>query len=250
VERLQANLEAWFDGTMDRVSGWYKRRTQHWLFVIGLATSVMLNVNTITIAEYLAHNDEARNALVRRAQQIADAGPPSAAGAKPDPSPEATVEANPEAEAKAKVARAQQQMTALQKEFAAIGLPIGWDRAPARPEGGIELFGWLTRHIAGLLLTAFAVTLGAPFWFDVLNKIMVIRSTVKPREKSGEEGSEDRPLTRAPAAPPSQSTAGTPAASPPPAATPPASAPPAPVTVMTPFTPHEWASGNADEGIL
>ena len=47
-----------------------------------------------------------------------------------------------------------------------------------------------------LLLTAFAVTLGAPFWFDVLNKIMVVRSTVKPHEKSQEEGSEDRQKQR------------------------------------------------------
>ena len=34
--------------------------------------------------------------------------------------------------------------------------------------------------------------LGAPFWFDVLNKFMVIRATVKPREKSPDEASEDR----------------------------------------------------------
>jgi hypothetical protein len=34
--------------------------------------------------------------------------------------------------------------------------------------------------------------LGAPFWFDVLNKFMVIRSTVKPYEKSPPEASEDR----------------------------------------------------------
>ena len=46
--------------------------------------------------------------------------------------------------------------------------------------------------ICGWLVTAFAVMLGAPFWFDVLNKFMVIRSTVKPHEKSPEEASEDR----------------------------------------------------------
>jgi hypothetical protein len=34
--------------------------------------------------------------------------------------------------------------------------------------------------------------MGAPFWFDLLNKVMVIRSTVKPHEKSPEEASEDR----------------------------------------------------------
>ncbi len=41
--------------------------------------------------------------------------------------------------------------------------------------------------ICGWVMTAFAVTLGAPFWFDVLSKLMVIRSTMKP----GEKGSTD-----------------------------------------------------------
>jgi hypothetical protein len=36
--------------------------------------------------------------------------------------------------------------------------------------------------------------MGAPFWFDLLNKIMVVRSTVKPKEKSPEEASEDRQI--------------------------------------------------------
>ena len=40
-------------------------------------------------------------------------------------------------------------------------------------------------------MTALAVMLGAPFWFDLLNKFMVIRSTVKPREKSPDEPSQD-----------------------------------------------------------
>ena len=51
--------------------------------------------------------------------------------------------------------------------------------------------------LLGWLITALAATLGAPFWFDVLNKVMVIRSTVKPREKSPDEGSEDRQLPHA-----------------------------------------------------
>jgi hypothetical protein len=46
-------------------------------------------------------------------------------------------------------------------------------------------------HLAGWLLTALAVSLGAPFWFDTLNKIMVVRSTVKPSEKSRDEASKD-----------------------------------------------------------
>jgi hypothetical protein len=30
------------------------------------------------------------------------------------------------------------------------------------------------------LLTAMAISLGAPFWFDLLNKFMTARSTLKP----------------------------------------------------------------------
>jgi hypothetical protein len=36
-------------------------------------------------------------------------------------------------------------------------------------------------------MTAFAISMGAPFWFDLLNKFIVVRSTVKPKEKSGVE---------------------------------------------------------------
>ena len=41
-------------------------------------------------------------------------------------------------------------------------------------------------------MNTFAICLGAPFWFDMLNKFIVIRSTVKPKEKSPEEKLEVR----------------------------------------------------------
>lgn len=74
-----------------------------------------------------------------------------------------------------------------------LTLPIGWSHhrfenlstTLLRPVSVLEtLIGWL--------ITALAISLGAPFWFDVLNKFMVIRSTVKPTEKSQPEASEDR----------------------------------------------------------
>ena len=49
---------------------------------------------------------------------------------------------------------------------------------------------WLER-VLGWLLTGCAVSLGAPFWFDLLNKFVVVRSTVKPFEKSADEKSKD-----------------------------------------------------------
>jgi hypothetical protein len=59
---------------------------------------------------------------------------------------------------------------------------------PGEPDR-YENLRWFLTKIVGWLLTAIAISLGAPFWFDMLNKIIIVRSTVKPHEKSPEETS-------------------------------------------------------------
>src|SRR5262249_20797357 len=110
------------------------------------------------------------------------------------------------------------------KRLDTLGLPVGWS-------GEVVSLDVL-HHIPGWLITALAATLGAPFWFDVLNRLMVIRSTVKPYEKSGAEASQERPYV-----PPAPAAATTTAVA---DATPEASL----------FVPHEWAGGAAQEGVL
>lgn len=192
------NLEHWYDSAMDRVSGGYKRSTQWILFSIGVFAAVTLNVNTLTIANRLYIDKATRDTLVARAT----AAGPTAVGQSD--------------------AAYQNARTELQS----LNLPIGWSVGLPQRNGTLSgtapidvktVDWWAT--IGGWLITAFAGTLGAPFWFDVLNKIMVIRSTVKPHEKSPEESSEDRQSTRV-------DTGGPPpaaplAAPPPPAPTPP-----------------------------
>src|SRR3954470_5766437 len=53
LDKVKANIENWYNGTMDRVSGWYRRRTQTILFFIGLGAAAALNVDAITIAKRL-----------------------------------------------------------------------------------------------------------------------------------------------------------------------------------------------------
>lgn len=163
---LRENVETWFDGAMDRVSGTYKRRTQWIIFTLGFVLTVLLNVNTITIATRLSTDATLRSVVVAEAEGFASR--PDAH--KPD------FEKN-------------------KAELQALGLPIGW------PHGTNMVAPWnknfrawpnLLMPFLGWLLTAAAISLGAPFWFDLLNRFMVIRTTVKPQEKSREEGSEDR----------------------------------------------------------
>jgi hypothetical protein len=161
LNKAQANLEAWYNSAMDRVSGRYKRSTQKFLFLIALLVAVGMNIDTLRIADYLHSNEAARATLVARAE-----------AAKDDPD-------FPKQDYKTTIAKLND-----------LNLPIGWSNYQF---GEIES-PWqdVVSPLLGWLLTALAATLGAPFWFDVLNKVMVIRSTVKPHEKSQEEGSEDR----------------------------------------------------------
>lgn len=159
LENVRRTLQAWYDSSMDRVSGWYKRSTQWIIFGIGLAVAVAMNVDTIEITKFLYTNKAARAAIVADAQVAAADSNYRKVGY---------------AEARAKITDESQ-------------LPIGFDKVTRQN---------LPNHILGWLVTALATTMGAPFWFDLLNKMMVIRSTVKPHEKSPEESSEDRQTGR------------------------------------------------------
>jgi triacylglycerol lipase len=74
---------------------------------------------------------------------------------------------------------------AMLEELSDMGLPIGWSSAKldfCPCERACWLAGY--RRFLGWLLTALAVTLGAPFWFDLLNKLVSLRSSgARPQDR-------------------------------------------------------------------
>ncbi len=173
IPKTLAAFEAWYDDGMDRAAGWYKRKTQLVLFFIGLIIAVSLNVDSITVGRALWMNPALRSYAVTSAEQYAREN------SKFAPSADAS-----------------KDLSVLQT----LALPIGWNTS---------MYPWMEEHgqgtafvqsfslssllfvVTGWLLTAIAMTLGAPFWFDTLNQFMVVRSTIKPREKSDVEASKD-----------------------------------------------------------
>jgi hypothetical protein len=67
---FKANLIKWFNETMDRTSGWYKRKIQFILLVLGLLVAIMFNVDTLRIARILAADKDARKQLVDMSIQL------------------------------------------------------------------------------------------------------------------------------------------------------------------------------------
>jgi hypothetical protein len=162
VNRFRENIESWFNSTMDRVSGWYKRRSQLIVFVLGFLAAGAMNVNSVSIANDLWVHKAQRDALVSSAQGYLVNHPNEQKGMN--------------AGLKADI-----------DSFENYGLPIGWNISWHRTWQRWMAFAFLS--LLGWFITACAVSLGAPFWFDVLNKFIVVRSTIKPHEKSLEERS-------------------------------------------------------------
>jgi hypothetical protein len=164
--KLQKSVEDWYNSGMDRVSGWYKYKTQWMLFAIGLVIAVAINADTIHIVKQLSQDSTVRASIVAAAESAKEP------------------QVNQGLSTQDRIDAAKRSLSNINN----IGVPLGWHQGD-----------WTANHapnlILGWLLTAIAVSLGAPFWFDTLNKIMVARSTVKPREKSQDEGSKDRSKT-------------------------------------------------------
>lgn len=164
-KRAQKNIEDWYNAAMDRVSGWYKRRTQIVIAVMGFAIAGAFNIDSFAIARYLNATPGVRSAWVEEAKKNTSSNSPPSVN---DLAPLITV----------------------------TDIPIGWNIGANNKDAQVAVWrvipsdfaGWAIK-IAGILLTGLAVSLGAPFWFDVLNRFMVVRSTVKPEEKSQDEPS-------------------------------------------------------------
>jgi hypothetical protein len=143
--QAQKNIESWFDDTMDRVSGWYKRRTQQITVVIAIVLTLAANADTVAIARKLWQNPTQRAALVEEAKNGAQQG--------------GTKVTNEDINTR-------------------LGGVLGWGAEATKDiTTGKDLTPgqWIERGL-GWILTMIAVSLGAPFWFDMLNKVVNIRN--------------------------------------------------------------------------
>lgn len=153
---LRRRVEEWFDSSMERAGGVYKRWSQLLIFVIGITLVAFLNADTMTVTKRLWNDAPLREALCSAATHVTAQ---SATGDSVALDLSGTV-------------------TTIDSVMKArsLQLPLGWHDSPTAPRRNFG--GWLYK-IVGLLMTAFAVSLGAPFWFDLLGKLVSLRGTGK-----------------------------------------------------------------------
>lgn len=170
-------IETHFDASMDRASGCVKRSSHSIGLIVSTALVIGANVDSIDIASSLASNPEARMKIVAIAQQQLDAVPPPVNTVN---SPDDTQQTTGNNGIEKALTQTREAISIFNKNVAdmsAAELKLGWKNYP---NNGSE---WFTK-IVGLLVSIAAISLGAPFWFDTLQRMMQVRTSgVSPREK-------------------------------------------------------------------
>lgn len=193
-EPVLDRIADWFDLQMERVTGVYKRKTQAILFVVSFVICSVLNADTIMMANILWTDPVMRNAVVYEATKtVADASQANeATGPNAHELNRAMAADNPCTECG--------KLTAAEvaaKENRMRPFPIGWGKQTSSvfreyrtmPE---NFKGFLYKCI-GILLTTFLISLGSPFWFDLLSKIVNIRNVgLKPRTTAVPAGNQQK----------------------------------------------------------
>lgn len=167
VKEFRQSVEKHFNHTMDRASGWLKRRSHNFALIASIILVCGANLDTVTLTNSLAANPEAKLKIVEIAEQrlntIKDEIPTD------NPTSD-SLKVVLDAKKSAKSAKA--TLTEATNNLKSAGVQLGWKNYPRNfPE-------WISK-ISGLLISIFAVSLGAPFWFDVLQKFMQVRTAGK-----------------------------------------------------------------------
>ncbi|WP_374652341.1 hypothetical protein [Dongia sp.] len=218
VEEAKVSLGKWYDTTMNRISGNYKRDSQQRLFWIGLAVALLLNVDSIAVTAQLLKSSGTRSALADLAATTLCTTTEDGIDC------ELPASAAPEdlKQVKEAVSNAHVEMGRL----ADAGLPIGyaclggvksganaltddlagaldscrgyWQQAAAvttAADGSVTgvsfnwaMFGELIFRIVGWLITAGAISFGAEFWFGLATKFINLRGS-GPKPKAMANGS-------------------------------------------------------------
>jgi hypothetical protein len=209
---FRAQLEGWFDRTMDQASEWYKRKIQTVLLILGFLMAWFFFADTFVIVKNLSVDKEAREQLVSMANAYVES----------NPAPPANLQVNDSVvrvysrEKLDSLLEIKKQLDAdIAKTNSILGIG-GWlpdtvvvttdskqkmrvytpqidvkslsrtDKMVSSGKIGFTfleklayLFRLVYHHFFGFMVTAIAISLGAPFWFDLLNKLVKVRTSKK-----------------------------------------------------------------------
>ncbi|MEM7571881.1 MAG: hypothetical protein AAF433_03225 [Bacteroidota bacterium] len=214
LDLFRLEVQNWYNNVMDRAAGWYKRNTQKILVLMGLGIAILFNADTVSMYENLSIDRELANRLYQNAvifvdnQDLQEQAARTTTTLPQDPAMNGNAETGPSfeyqtvpldstaettvnpiittvpansttiapAEVQVQINRDSivQELQFIKDELMEISSPLGlgWEGVDVRQMSFYDLF----TKLLGFILTALAISMGAPFWFDLLRKLVNIRS--------------------------------------------------------------------------
>jgi hypothetical protein len=190
LDKLRTRIENWFDDAMERLSGIYKRFSQYVMLALGLIIASVMNVNSVQLARMFWDEPAVSSAISAGAAKFMTDDKDqflacSTTHARDDG-------ANAPAAA---ICPPEARLTAVQDMMDHQSLPIGRvaqadlfgcvHGANGSPNA-CQLPGSRLWTIFGWIITAFAISLGAQFWFGVLTNLTSLRAAGDKPKRANE----------------------------------------------------------------
>lgn len=178
VNDLEEHIETWFNKTMDRVSERFKVHTRLWSVVFAVLAAFVLQLDVLDLYDKISTNAELRTELVASAQAMQQRAEEVFAE---DGSSDVQTLINRADLIRADLAKTQFKLI---PEHSIFSPESGYFHTPADDPGNYNpvFLRWLGTFAMSALLS-----LGAPFWFNVLSQLTNLRSVLAGKEKQEQE---------------------------------------------------------------
>ncbi len=235
MEKFKLLLEAWFDRTMEHTIEWYKRKIRLITFVLGFLLAWFFYADTFVIVKTLSVDKDARDKMVSMANAYVENNKIAVDTLKITNAAELNEFTQKLDSLLIIKKRLQGDITRANSILGIGGFPPNLVKVRTEKTSNTErvkkytppidrkslscvdkkisngtidfsiwkkiayFFRLFYNHFFGFLVTAIAISLGAPFWFDLLNKIMKLKTSQTeetPKKKELTSSDSVSPLNR------------------------------------------------------
>lgn len=164
IEKFKNEIEEFYINTTDQLRDWYKRKVKMLIFIYGLLIALVFNVDTLYMGKVLWQNPT----QVAQFLEIIQKYDKAKTNTKTDSTIQQIV---------------QTTVKDMSNHYDALKpMPIGWDKTKLK--NATAGFMPLMSKVFGWLITALALSLGAPFWYELFNKILNVRKAIAPASRT------------------------------------------------------------------
>jgi hypothetical protein len=163
MERFRREIALWYDYSMDRLSGTYRRNVKAFTVLIGSVLAILINADSLYMLRRISENTATRSVIIQNAIQIE--------GCQNDLS-------------------SSQCMNKMAYLLDTTTIPVGWHPVNFRQQFPQFNLPYLLKALLGWLLTGIAISMGSRFWFQILSQFIHVRETGE-RPVSVEENQQD-----------------------------------------------------------